>query len=504
MKHNLLLSITHGYRFQKSFLLFSKVTVRWLPALTLSLSMMLLQSSGAVAQCYTFHNADAANPLLHANPAPPSIAALQFVDIDGDGDKDCYVLTTGYSLLLYRNTGTPKHASYTLCASNGFDSAGLRFRSPVLAFSDMDGDGDLDFATEDIIYYQGHGGGFLYLQYYRNMGTAQTPDFRKYDTYAPLPSSNANPYYGFADVSFPDINGDGLLDYSVSLRNQFGSSVYVYLNQATNASPLYTYYTTLNTVNSYPYATFHDFNGDGLPDLVQHNEIDQWSYEPNVGTASAPQWYFPYYGEGPSFDSLIPYTFIDLDGDGTVEAFSRSGHYTTAAPVAAITATMQTVGQRTVTKLSASQTGTDFTYRWEYNGKPLPGYGKPFVYALKKGTYMLRITDTCGTGVSLPYVVADTLLLTGSAADLVAVTKMSSLLSVKAFPNPFTQGIVVQLPGSGTKTTLRVTDMARRVLLTQTASASSLTLGSTLPKGMYLLQVWQHGDLIYRTTVLKQ
>jgi hypothetical protein len=504
MKINLLFLITNPCCFPKRFPAFIKRGCRLLPALMLFLFMMLLQSSEASAQCYTFHDADAANPLLHASPAPPSIATLQFVDIDGDGDKDCYVLTTDYSLLLYRNVGTSKRPSYVLSPSNGFDSAGLTFRNPVLAFSDMDGDGDLDFATEDIMYYEGHGGGFLYLQYYRNMGTAQVPDFRRYDTYAPLPYSNANPYYGFADVSFPDINGDGVLDYSISLRNQSGPVVYVYLNKATNASPLYTYYTTLSTDLYYPYATFHDFNGDGLPDLIQHNEVDQWSYEPNVGTASAPQWEFPFYGTAPSFDSIIPYTFIDLDNDGTMEAFSRSGHYTTAAPVAAITGTTQTVGSHTVIKLSALQTGDGFTYQWEYNGKRLSGYDKPFLYALKRGEYVLRITDTCGTGVSLPYYVPDTALTSGSTADLVAANKMASVLRVKAYPNPFTQSIVVQLPNSNAKSTLRITDIMGRVLLTQTTSSSSLIIGNTLAKGMYVLQVWQNGALMYHTSVLKQ
>lgn len=504
MKNNLLLFTTHHYRFQKSLFPFTKNRLRLLPAFTLFLFVMLLQNSKASAQCYTYHNADAANPLLHASPAPPAIAALQFVDIDGDGDEDCYVLSTGYSLLLYRNVGTSKRPSYTLCSGNGFDSTNLTFRNPVLAFSDMDGDGDLDFATEDFIPYQNHGGGFLYLQYYRNMGTAQNPDFRRYDTYAPLPFSNANPYYGFADVSFPDINGDGVLDYSISLRNQTGPSVYVYLNKATNASPLYTYYTTLSTVLHYPYAAFHDFNGDGLPDLIQHNEVGQYSYEPNVGTASAPQWDFPFYGTAPSFDSIIPYTFIDLDNDGTVEAFSRSGHYTTAAPVSAIDATTKTVGNRTVTKLSASQTGDGFTYGWEYNGKRLSGYGKPFLYALKKGEYVLRITDTCGTGVSLPYQISDTTLISGSASDLMTVNKVSPVVNVKAYPNPFTQSIVVQLPNSNAKSTLCITDIAERVLLTQTTSASSLTVGSTMPKGIYVLQVWQRGEMVYHTSMLKQ
>lgn len=504
MKNNLLLFLTNCYRLQKSSFSFTKNKRPFLPALALTLFIMILQSSNARAQCYTFHNADAANPLLHASPAPPAIAALQFVDIDADGDKDCYVLSTGYTLLLYRNVGTSKSPSYTLSSSNGFDSTNLTFRNPVLAFTDMDGDGDLDFATEDFIPYQNHGGGFLYLQYYRNMGTAQVSDFRRYDTYAPLPYSNANPYYGFADVSFPDINGDGVLDYSISLRTQTGPVVYVYLNKATNASPLYTYYTNLSMVLYYPYAAFHDFNGDGLPDLVQHNGSDQYSYEPNVGTLSAPQWDFPFYGAGPSFDSIVPYTFIDLNGDGTVEAFSRSGHYTTAAPVAAIKATTQTVGNRTVTKLSAPQTGDGFTYSWEYNGKRLPGYGKPFIYALKKGDYILRITDTCGTGVSLPYHSADTMLANGSATDLIAANNIPFVVNVKAYPNPFTQSIIVQLSGTVVKSTLRITDIAGRVLLTQTTSASSLSIGSTLHKGMYVLQVWQRGEVVYHTSVLKQ
>lgn len=137
---------------------------------------------------------------------------------------------------------------------------------------------------------------------------------------------------------------------------------------------------------------------------------------------------------------------------------------------------------------------------------------KPFIFAEKKGVYSLEITNACGTGVSLPHFTYNRYqappLFTGNSnrdeiSSLPAINTKG--VDVKAYSNPFRSEFIVQLPlSSGRQSTLRITDLAGRLWLTQITISSSVTLGRSLPKGAYLLQVWQYGTCIYRSTLLKQ
>ena len=61
-------------------------------------------------------------------------------DVDGDGDEDAVVMTSGTTLTLYRNDGAMLAAMGTPMGS----TTGLRVLS--LSFGDVDGDGDMDLA----------------------------------------------------------------------------------------------------------------------------------------------------------------------------------------------------------------------------------------------------------------------------------------------------------------------------------------------------------------------
>jgi len=123
---------------------------------------------------------------------------------------------------------------------------------------------------------------------------------------------------------------------------------------------------------------------------------------------------------------------------------------------------------------------------------------------------VLYIKDSCGTGVSLPYNTNNNNLIAGTeitSEELTALEIKTSLnVSIKAYPNPFTSEFVVSLPSNKEvlKSTIKITDLAGRIMLTQTTSASTITIGKALAKGMYLVQVWQGDKLVYHTTVMKQ
>ncbi len=79
-------------------------------------------------------------------------------------------------------------------------------------------------------------------------------------------------------------------------------------------------------------------------------------------------------------------------------------------------------------------------------------------------------------------------------------------VQVLVYPNPFAGSVLVQIPSqtSAVKSTIKVIDLQGRVWLTESAVTGSVQIGSTLPKGIYRLQVWQNKTLVYHTTLLKQ
>ena len=61
------------------------------------LTLSVLLSEGTLAQCDTFYNTNAANPTRTKNL--PRNEHPYFVDIDGDGDLDCYAIIYKQKLL---------------------------------------------------------------------------------------------------------------------------------------------------------------------------------------------------------------------------------------------------------------------------------------------------------------------------------------------------------------------------------------------------------------------
>jgi hypothetical protein len=90
----------------------------------------------------------------------------QFVDIDGDGDEDLFVLDDDGHLNFYRHTGSPEHPQFKHEAVRFHDlNVGTWFR-----FVDIDRDGDNDLFC--------NGGGFT-VAFLRNVGSSNAPAFVK-------------------------------------------------------------------------------------------------------------------------------------------------------------------------------------------------------------------------------------------------------------------------------------------------------------------------------------
>ena len=132
------------------------------------------------------------------------------VDIDGDGDLDAFVGQYDGVLQFFANTGTASAPAFAAPSTNPFGLAGVgTYAAP--AFTDLDGDGDLDV-------FVGEGGGNTL--YFENTGTGSAPAFA-------APATNP---FGLADVgsravpAFTDLDGDGDLDAMVG--ESYGRVVY--------------------------------------------------------------------------------------------------------------------------------------------------------------------------------------------------------------------------------------------------------------------------------------
>lgn len=132
-----------------------------------------------------------------------------FVDIDNDGDQDLFLGTAYGDIIYYQNTGTasaPVFVQQTGISNpfNGINVGG----SAVPAFSDLDGDGDMEAMI-------GRDDGTI--SYYLNTGTASIPVFT-------VQAGAANPLNG-VDVgsrskpAFADVNGDAKSDLFVGSWN---------------------------------------------------------------------------------------------------------------------------------------------------------------------------------------------------------------------------------------------------------------------------------------------
>ena len=96
-------------------------------------------------------------------------AAPVFVDIDGDGDKDVFIVTQYTGVRYLKNTGTATVPVFTeqTGVSNPFGAINV-YNYCTLSFVDIDGDGDLDA-------FAGNWDGTIL--YYKNTGTATAPVF---------------------------------------------------------------------------------------------------------------------------------------------------------------------------------------------------------------------------------------------------------------------------------------------------------------------------------------
>jgi len=114
-------------------------------------------------------------------------------DLDGDGDFDLLVGSSSGRIYYFRNEGTATEPDFLL-VKDAFPGIEVQHRS-VPALYDIDNDGDLDLFL---------GSKIDGIVFFRNVGTAQEPEFKKEEMPFKLKVSQ------FSAPHFTDLDGDGI------------------------------------------------------------------------------------------------------------------------------------------------------------------------------------------------------------------------------------------------------------------------------------------------------
>ncbi len=237
-----------------------------------------------------------------------------FADLDNDGDFDLFLGSGQSGLAFYRNTGSATNHQFTREEGLDIMPEGLMNDfTPVLA--DIEGDGDYDL-------FMGSSDGPII--YYRNKGTASSPDFRLVTNQISLDFLDFGRY---AVPRLVDIDADHDLDFFVNDNN---GQIFLLENTGTQSAPIFQQDTApfLRIENAWTlYHTWADIDDDLDLDLffgLWLGGTGRILYYQNTGTAkNAILDSIGYLTDTNSdFIDTQRFEFADIDGDADQDLFA--------------------------------------------------------------------------------------------------------------------------------------------------------------------------------------
>jgi len=288
-----------------------------------ALALALSFSTTANAQL-NFNQQTGPNNPFNGLPIPNATIPT-FVDIDGDGDMDCFTGDYGGGTSFYKNVGSSTEPTFEL-QSDADSPIGTLSSGYVLipTFVDLDGDGDMDLVLGD------YGSS---IKYYKNIGTSTNANFEEqFGADNPLIGIPVN-YIALPE--FADLDDDGDMDY---IGGEYYGDVVYYKNEGTATAPDFVLQSGAddpippisNPFLSDP--TLGDFDGDGDLDMMVGTEEEGILYYENTGTSTEPTFVELTGTDNPllSTTSNIEYTFpasVDIDDDGDMDLFVGEYNY---------------------------------------------------------------------------------------------------------------------------------------------------------------------------------
>ncbi len=233
-----------------------------------------------------------------------------FVDIDGDGDLDYFAGSYGMNVFYKENTGTSTNPQFGTLQNNPFGIVPVTYLN-FTEFADLDNDGDLDLLMGD---------SYVGMNYFENTGTANAPQFAA----AILNPFNLPAISGFSVPAIADLDGDGDLDLLVGA--DYGALNY-YENIGTANSPSFAAQQQnpfgLTATYYYAFPDITDLDKDGDLDILVGEYDGIMQYFENTGTANNPQFAAPQqnpFGLSSTYYIAFP-SFADIDDDGDQDLF---------------------------------------------------------------------------------------------------------------------------------------------------------------------------------------
>lgn len=255
-----------------------------------------------------------------------------FVDMDNDGDYDCFTGTPDNFIRYYKNIGTKFSPSFIIGIDTLRNTSGeIMMGEPGSngTFVDVDADGDYDFVS-------GNSAGSV--TFYENTGSSSAFQFQYITSNWKDILIIGTLDHGASSIDFKDLDTDG--DYDIIWGDFFGTSLYYLQNTGTAANAQYTLLHRIFPQNADSLTT-SGFNMPRLVDIDADGDYDLFVtvlYDPtvpqsliyfeNVGNKFVHDFRRKTFDFIPTLDDgiqTVP-SIADIDGDGDKDLFLGYGN----------------------------------------------------------------------------------------------------------------------------------------------------------------------------------